>query len=93
MLGNSEIRKLIYSQLVDVKEVMLTKKDIELIDFIKDKNKVTPSIIADYRDININNASTKLKRLFDQGYLTRIESKSTSGGTEYVYTVSADICD
>jgi predicted transcriptional regulator len=88
MLGDSDIRKLIYSRLDDIKELMLTKKDIELIDFIKEKNTVTPSIVAQYRDININNASTKLKRLFDQGYLSRLNAKSTSGGVEYIYTVS-----
>jgi DNA-binding MarR family transcriptional regulator len=41
--------------------------------------------IAKRFNISIQNASTRLKRLFDKGYLVRVELSSPTGGVEYQY--------
>ncbi|WP_281948711.1 hypothetical protein [Vibrio parahaemolyticus] len=41
--------------------------------------------ISEAFDLKINNASNKLKILFEEGFLLRKEEKSSSGGIEYFY--------
>ena len=84
-LPDDKIRILIFNELDRVKELLLTKSDIELIEYIKGKRGVTAADISEYKNVTIQNSSAKLKRLFDQGYLIRRESKAISGGIEYVY--------
>ena len=84
-LPDDKLRQLIFNDLERVKELLLTKNDIEIINYIKDKRGVTAVDIAKRQDISMQNASTKLKRLFDQGYLIRREMSSSSGGIEFVY--------
>ena len=86
-----ELRNAIYKDLALVKSLLLTHNDINLIKFIKSELSVTPGKVAIYKDVNVNNASTKLKRLFEQGYLVRKEDKSSSGGVEYIYSISDNL--
>ncbi|KPC06070.1 Uncharacterized protein AC500_2039 [Pseudomonas amygdali pv. lachrymans] len=41
--------------------------------------------MAETLEISVPNASTKLKKLLDQGYILRAEETAESGGIEYVY--------
>lgn len=90
-LTDIELRNAIYKDLALVKSLLLTHNDINLIKFIKSELSVTPGKVAIYKDVNVNNASTKLKRLFEQGYLVRKEDKSSSGGVEYIYSISDNL--
>ena len=90
-LTDIELRTAIYKDLALVKRLLLTHNDINLIKFIKSELSVTPGKVAIYKDVNVNNASTKLKRLFEQGYLVRKEDKSSSGGVEYIYSISDNL--
>ncbi len=41
--------------------------------------------LAERLDININNASNRLQKLYKQGYLDRVVDRSSSRGVEYRY--------
>lgn len=87
-VGKDELRGLIFNNLEIVKELLLTKNDLSLLEFIKIKNEVRPIHIAEFKNANVNNASTKLKRLFSQGYLQRQEISNETGGKEYLYSLA-----
>lgn len=57
----------------------------ELLDFIYEQSRVTTSIIANHFDVSIPNASMKLKKLFNQGYILGEKETASSGGYEFVY--------
>jgi len=84
-LPDDKIRSLIFNELDRIKDLLLTKSDIELIEHIKNKRGVSAADISEHKGVSMQNASTKLKRLFDQGYLIRRELNSISGGIEYIY--------
>jgi hypothetical protein len=83
-----DLRKAIFTNLNLVKELLLTHGDLKVISFVSEKINATPCDVAKFKEVNVNNASTKLKKLFEQGYLTRSESKSSSGGIEFIYSVA-----
>ena len=65
---------------------MITQNDIVLIDLIsKLIDGISSNELSKLRTVTIENASTKLYRLYSKGYLTRKEIKSISGGIEYRY--------
>ncbi len=66
----------------------LNKANTSLLNFIHKHQKVTTSEAADYFDITVQNASTKLKKLSSQGYFMRVEDTAPSGGIEYVYQLA-----
>jgi len=51
------------------------------------KRELTASELADDLDLNLTNASTKLKQLLEQGYIFRREEMAPSGGIEYRYFI------
>ena len=57
----------------------------ELLDFIYEQPKVTTSLIANHFNVSIPNASMKLKKLFNQGYILGEKETASSGGHEFVY--------
>ena len=68
-----------------MKEVLLTQADIDLLNTIQ---LMETAVAADFMAANgwsIQHSSTKLKELYEQGYLMRRDMKSRSGGSEYVY--------
>jgi len=48
--------------------------------------RVRTAQLAQVLDISVTNASTRLKRLWEGGYLMRDEVASATGGAEFVYT-------
>lgn len=64
----------------------LTESATELLDFIMLKNIVTTSVVAAHFDISVQNASAKLKKLYETGLILGSKETAETGGLEYVYT-------
>ena len=56
-------------------------------DYVMSKGSVTTSDVADALDLQVTNASTKLKQLWEQGFLLRRQENAESGGVEFRYFV------
>tara|TARA_R110001583_G_scaffold49633_3_gene155385 strand:- start:183 stop:734 length:552 start_codon:yes stop_codon:yes gene_type:complete len=56
-----------------------------VIEVIMKDSEVTAASLADKLKINVPNASSKLKKLFTKGYISRFEQVAESGGIEFVY--------
>jgi DNA-binding CsgD family transcriptional regulator len=63
----------------------MTKSVKELTDYLLIKQRVTTSQIANDFDISTQNASTRLKNIFNLGYVKRVEEIAETGGKEFVY--------
>lgn len=71
----------------------LTVLNQQLLNFVI-KNKPVSSVqAASNFNLSIQNASAKLKKLVDEGYLLRTEQFADSGGFEYLYQPIIDIVD
>ena len=57
----------------------------ELLDFIYDQDRVTTSIVAEHFDVSAQNASGKLKKLYNQGFILGRKEIAESGGLEFIY--------
>jgi predicted transcriptional regulator len=53
--------------------------------YVLSKNSVTASDLANAIDLQITNASTKLKQLWEQGFVLRRQEVAESGGVEFRY--------
>ncbi|MDU9408948.1 DNA-binding protein [Pseudomonas sp. zfem001] len=62
----------------------------ELLDCVLPQRAVTAAKVAEVLNISVANASTKLKKLKDQGYILRAEETAESGGIEYIYRAIGD---
>lgn len=62
-----------------------SKTNLPIFKFVFENGITSASDVAEHLDFKINNASTKLKSLYEEGFLLRIEDKSESGGIEYKY--------
>lgn len=63
----------------------LTPSSLQLVDFVLSKGSVLVSQVAVELELTVQNASTRLKKLVDDGYILRTETTAESGGIEYVY--------
>lgn len=63
----------------------ISKSNLELINYVLENKTLTTSKVAFGLDISVHNASTKLKKLVDQGYIMRSEDVAESGGIEFIY--------
>lgn len=59
--------------------------NLTLLEAVLSKRSVTTAQIAADLDISVQNASTKLKKLVEEGYIMRREEVAETGGIEYVY--------
>ncbi|MBR8842860.1 helix-turn-helix domain-containing protein [Pseudoalteromonas sp. JC3] len=64
----------------------LTSSMTSVLEYVLLRNETTASDIAIQFDISIPNASSKLKKLAQDGYILRIEKVASSGGIEFVYS-------
>ncbi|MFY0656382.1 MAG: MarR family transcriptional regulator [Neptunomonas phycophila] len=85
MVSDEIIRVLMVNDLDSIKSLMLTKNDLEILSWIDGEGETPASALAMRNGVTVVNASTKLKKLFDQGYLNRTLRSSKSGGDEYLY--------
>ncbi|MDE3739399.1 hypothetical protein PSH28_22575 [Pseudomonas resinovorans] len=58
-----------------------------LLDLVISNRSLTTSKASSVLDISVQNASTKLKKLFEDGYVSRTEEAAETGGKEFVYHV------
>lgn len=58
----------------------------QLLDYMKARGVATAAKIAEALQISVPNASTKLKKLVDQGFILRMEDAAESGGIEFIYS-------
>jgi hypothetical protein len=56
-----------------------------LLDLVISNRSLTTSKASSTLDISVQNASTKLKKLFEDGYVSRTEEAAETGGKEFVY--------
>jgi predicted transcriptional regulator len=89
-LSEIVLRRLIYSNYVKLKELSLSKRQVELITYLKD-GKATSRDIADKYEICVQNASQQLNNLFRKGYLTRIEVEDKTGGYIFEYRANQEV--
>ncbi|MEH6472221.1 MAG: helix-turn-helix domain-containing protein [Halopseudomonas sp.] len=57
----------------------------DLLDFIYDQDSVTTSMVAEHFDVSVQNASGKLKKLYNQGFIIGRKEIAESGGLEFIY--------
>lgn len=58
-----------------------------LLDLVVSHRSTTTSKAAEELNISVQNASTRLKRLSEEGFLMRIEEAAETGGKEFIYQV------
>lgn len=81
-----EIRIEIIKDLGFIKGILLSERQRDIVALSKTMRTITSIEVSEKFDISIQNSSTQLKRLFDCGYLDRIEHHHESGGIEYEYS-------
>ncbi|OIQ71945.1 hypothetical protein GALL_464350 [mine drainage metagenome] len=63
----------------------LTSSSKELVDYVLQNGPALASKVSADLNISVPNASTRLKKLVNEGYIWRTEVVAESGGIEYVY--------
>ncbi|HHC6614286.1 TPA: winged helix-turn-helix transcriptional regulator [Vibrio parahaemolyticus] len=58
----------------------------ELLDFVLSRKGVSTANVAKTLGISVQNASTRLKKLSNEGLIMRTEASSPTGGIEFLYT-------
>lgn len=62
-----------------------TRGNMDLLNHILTVAETTASMAASALDLKLTNASTKLKQLWEGGYIMRREEMAPTGGIEYIY--------
>lgn len=63
----------------------LSSSNKEVFDLVMKAKAITTSKVATQLGLSVPNASTKLKKLVDEGYILRVEEVAESGGIEFIY--------
>ena len=83
-----DLMRTIYFNYEKIRELSLSKRQVELISYLKNE-KATSRDIADKYNICVQNASQQLNNLFKKGYLVREEIEDKTGGYLFEYTSRA----
>jgi len=62
-----------------------TRSNVELLNYILSVPEATTASVSTEFDLKVTNASTKLKQLWESGYIIRREELAPSGGIEFIY--------
>jgi len=62
-----------------------TKGNADLLNYILTVGEATASTVASTLNLKLTNASTKLKQLWETGFIMRREELAPSGGIEFIY--------
>jgi len=62
-----------------------SRGNVELLNHVMSVSETTASAAASALDLKLTNSSTKLKQLWEAGYLLRREEMAPSGGIEFIY--------
>ncbi|TNC83801.1 MAG: DNA-binding protein [Thalassolituus sp.] len=57
----------------------------DLLDYIYSQNTVTTAMVADHLNVSPQNASGKLKKLYNQGFILGKKEVAESGGLEFLF--------
>jgi len=79
--------QVILGRSAEIRALLLTDNQLELAMKVDEGEVTTAAQLADKMDISIQNASSKLNRLYVAGYIDRFTRSSDSGGIEHVYSV------
>jgi len=79
------IKRLVVDNQENIKRLTISKSAIEMFNFCRIKKGAMTREVANHFSIGITDASTRLKKLYVLGYLTRTEITSESGGIEFIY--------
>ncbi|MBE2164535.1 winged helix-turn-helix transcriptional regulator [Acinetobacter oleivorans] len=63
----------------------LSSSNQEVFDLVMKTKEITTNKVAAQLNLSVPNASTKLKKLVDEGYILRVEEVAESGGIEFIY--------
>ena len=63
----------------------LTASTKGLVDYVLTKGPILASQLAADLGLSVQNASTRLKKVVEEGYILRMEAVAESGGIEYIY--------
>ena len=61
------------------------KYNQEVFDLVMKIKEITTNKVAGQLNLSVPNASTKLKKLVDEGYILRVEEVAEAGGIEFIY--------
>jgi len=68
-----------------IRDLLLTVAQIKLVKWVAANDVSTAAQLAQRLGVSIQNASSKLNRLYRAGYLERLTTSAESGGIEFVY--------
>ena len=71
----------------EIRAMLLNSDQVELVEYVKKCGTLRASLLSHIKGVSIQNASSKLNRLYTGGYLERTETSADSGGIEYFYTI------
>ena len=92
MITDIEAMKFIYNNYELARELSLSKRQVELISYLK-RSQATSRDVADMYNICVQNASQQLNNLFKKGYLDRVEIEDKTGGYMFEYTANYKLFD
>lgn len=83
-LSDDDIRALIMRDLPRVKLLMLSAQSISIVNWVNSGERTSQELAA-MKSISIQNASTKLSKLYSSGYIERAEAADPTGGVLFIY--------
>ena len=84
-MNKDQLRAYIKANLNEVKSLIISNEQAKIIEFLE-RGEATASEVAAVFCCSLHSASTRLKKLFDMGYINRSARVQDSGGIEYYYT-------
>lgn len=84
-IGKSIQQQVLDGASTNIRRMLLTPTQISLFKTIHAHGEVTTSFVVNLLGVSSQNASAKLQRLYNGGYLARGERDAETGGIEYVY--------
>ena len=72
----------------DIRKLLLNSDQIDLVEYVEECVTLRATLLSHVEGISIQNASSKLNRLYSGGYLERTETSADSGGIEYFYSIA-----
>jgi predicted transcriptional regulator len=87
-----DIRNFILDNISEIKKMILTEKQMNLVQAVIERDKyhgmkTSAFDVSVETETSIQNASTRLKNLYDKGWLSRVEREDPSGGIYFAYFV------
>lgn len=87
-MSDNEIRSLIITDRESVRRLMLTDQESEVLHHFRNYTVFSSFQVSAVFCFQPNHTSMVMRQLFDKGYVTRRRVTSTSGGSEYQYSMT-----